>query len=246
VIDDPKFYDALEAHLPSPDRLDVLDAGCGAHFPFRLERPAHITGIDISPESMNRSNNLDKYIVGDIQNYQFNSNFDLIACINVLEHAPDPKSAIDNLASAARPRGIVVLGFPNPLSLKGLITKFTPHSFHIFFLKRIFGYSKAGQKGHPPFPTYLRFSLAPSSVVRQLNKKEFDILFLKEFESNHPQALRGIFYPLYIIYMFICRAGQILSLGSLRLEFSETLIVAQRNQGRRGAAEGTEAWPADV
>lgn len=227
MIDDPEFYATLRANLSNAAQLEVLDAGCGNQFPIRLDRACQITGIDVSRESMQRSTRLDRYIVGDIQTHRFDQSFDLIVCMNVLEHVPEPIRAIRNLVSALKPAGVIVLGFPNPLSLKGLVTKFTPHFVHVIILKRVFGYSKAGQKGHAPFPTHLRFELGAKPIVRRLREMGVTVVFLREFEGRQPTELRKRSRVLHSLYALACSIVSAASLRSLRPHLSETLLVAR-------------------
>jgi SAM-dependent methyltransferase len=224
----------LDAWLPDRDRLEVLDAGCGSRLPVAIGKPARITGIDISPESMRRASHLDRYIEGDIQTYVFDAAYDLVVCMNVLEHVPYPKRAIANLAGALRPGGLIVLGFPNPLSLKGLATKFTPHWFHVMVLRRVFGYSKAGLPGHAPFPTYLRFSLAAPSVAGELDRIGLYVLLQRTFEGNQPRELRHKSMALYSLYRSLCAIANATTLGVAGAERSESLIIACRHPPHRG------------
>ena len=148
--------------------------------------------------------------------------------MNVLEHLPNPERAIANLATALRRRGVMVLGFPNPLSVKGLATKFTPHFVHVFILKKFFNYAKAGEKGYAPFPTYLRFALAAKSVAKRLRESGLDVVFLWEFEGNQPLKLREKSRMLYTLYRSACAMADILTLRSFRSSLSETLVIARR------------------
>lgn len=75
---------------------------------------------------------------------------------------PDPELAIANLAQALRPGGCLVVGVPNVTSRKGLVTKFTPHWFHVWVYRQVLGMADAGEPGHGPFRTYLRWCLRPS------------------------------------------------------------------------------------
>lgn len=43
-----------------------------------------------------------------------------------LERLPRPKDALLNLCRTVRPQGLLILGFPNLLSVKGIVTKITP------------------------------------------------------------------------------------------------------------------------
>jgi SAM-dependent methyltransferase len=227
LIEDPAFYAVVERVLDRGRELKVLDAGCGAHFPFRLERAAHITGMDISRASMERSRHLDAYLVGDIQEYRFQRTFDLVVCMNVLEHVARPDRAIANLAASLAPGGILVLGFPNPVSVKGLVTRFTPHWAHVLILRRFFGFAHAGEPGYAPFPTYLRFALARTPLERLLRQNDLGVVWLKQFEGNQPAKLRARAFPLFAAYRIACVSMNVLSIGALRADLSETLVIAR-------------------
>lgn len=150
----------------------MLDAGCGRHLHMRYPgldlRDAYVVGIDISPVLLEAHPRLDQRILGDLQTHSFERNtFDVVVCQDVLEHLIDPGAALTKMAHALRPGGELVLAWSNPASLKGLVTKFTPHRFHIWVYKRgWFGFRYGGPDG-PPFKTHLRWSLRPN-VVRQL------------------------------------------------------------------------------
>ncbi len=57
---------------------------------------------------------------------------------------------------ALKPDGIMVLALPNLMSVKGLVTKFTPHAFHTWFYRRVYRSAKTGEDDEGPFPTYFR------------------------------------------------------------------------------------------
>ena len=148
----------------------ILDAGCG-HLNVHDLGDAHVTGIDILPEALALNTRADEKILGDIQTYPLApAAFDLIYCWNTLEHVRHPRAAIENLARALAPGGDLVIGVPNLLSVKGLITKLTPHAFHVWVYRRVLGNPLAGQPGHVPFKTYLRLSLLPWRL-RALGKR---------------------------------------------------------------------------
>jgi SAM-dependent methyltransferase len=104
--------------------------------------------------------------VGDLQTYPLpEDEFDVVVCWDVLEHIPHPYEGLRNLVRAVRPGGLLVIGFPNALSLKGLITKFSPHWFHVWAAHRIFRAPREVAEGGP-VPTHLRFSLRPTQLLR--------------------------------------------------------------------------------
>lgn len=223
-----EFDRTLQAALPRKDRLRILDAGCGRKFPLSVPKPAHVTGIDISRKSMSRSNHLDSYLVGDIQKFAPKRKFDLIACMYVLEHVKRPRAAIDNLIRAIDKGGVLVLCFPNPLSTKGLVTKLTPHAFHVFYARRVLKYRMAGVEGNAPFPTHLRFELRPNTVLRQLELANLEVLFCSRFEGIQPQRTKQASPFIFRTYQLIAGLIDALTLGKARARLSETLIIARR------------------
>lgn len=150
----------------APEPLKLLDAGCGRHArPLDLPDNCYVVGIDISKDALAANANLDEKILGNLETYRLPANtFDVAVCWDVLEHLRQPRLALDNIAQSLKPGGKMIVGIPNVLSPKGLVTKFTPHRFHVFVYKTVFKFSKAGAPGYGPFPTYLRWCLRPSAI----------------------------------------------------------------------------------
>lgn len=143
----------------------ILEAGCGSLSRLEFPRDAHVTGIDISQQQLERNTIAREKICADLQNYNFPpGSFDAIVCWEVLEHLPHPNSALERFASALKTGGILVLALPHVRSLKGWITKLTPHWFHVWVYRAILGNREAGKNGRAPFQTYLRASIAPEAL----------------------------------------------------------------------------------
>jgi SAM-dependent methyltransferase len=133
-------------------------------------------GIDLDPDALARNARIDERIVGDILTYPFQpDSFDVILCQDVLEHLPEPAVALRNFARWVKPGGRIILGFPNVMSLKGLITKFTPHAFHLWFYRRILGSKLAGTPGYGPYRTYLRFAISPRNIRKLANEMDLEV-----------------------------------------------------------------------
>ena len=118
-----------------------------------------------------------------------------ILCWTVLEHLHDPRRALDNLVQALAPGGLLVVGFPNLLSLKGLVTKFTPLQMHVWFYKNVLGNQTAGEDDAGPFPTHLRISISPPGLHRYAVRNNLTMLHLRTYEAamqRRERAGRGI------------------------------------------------------
>ena len=98
----------------------ALDVGCGAGL---LAEPlarlgAKVTGIDASPEviavardhAAQQGLEID-YRAGDVQALE--GQFDLITCMEVVEHVADPAAFIKALAKRLAPDGLLIMSTPN-------------------------------------------------------------------------------------------------------------------------------------
>ena len=206
------------------DPRRVLDAGCGAELPFRIPGATELVGIDISPDALALNTELDSAIVGDIQTYPLPpESFDLVICWNVLEHLPNPVVAVENMTRALRPGGILVLGLPNLWSLKGLLTRATPHRFHVWAYRRLLGDTDAGSPGHGPFPTYLRREIAPGRLVSLGRRHGLEPLYLSTYAV--PDPLSG---GLGAVWRSVLRVLRALSAGRWDPAASEHVAVLRR------------------
>lgn len=153
--------------FPDGVPLRVLEAGCGSATHLRLPSGSRVTGLDVSRHQLDRNPALHDRLHGDLQSFTLSPGaFDLIVCWEVLEHLPRPAAAFDNLARALAPGGFLVVALPNVLSVKGLVTKLTPHWFHVAFYRHIYGVAEAGRPDEAPFPTFLRLSTTAAALDR--------------------------------------------------------------------------------
>lgn len=181
--------------------LRVLDAGAGRALRLKLPPDVHITGIDINPDVLSAHTALDERIVGDLQTYPLETRaYDFIACWDVLEHVEDPGSALRNMIAALAPGGLLAVGGPNLWSPKALITKFTPHSFHVWVHRTLLGSPNAGKPGFVPFPTYLRVAGAPRRMAKTSQQQGLDVTMLAFYTGGQatylPKPLRVLWLGL--------------------------------------------------
>jgi len=90
----------------------VLDVGCDiGYFCFEaVKRGAKkVVGVDVDPYRITVAKKLAKYLnapvefrVMDIEKQEFNEEFDIVICLNVLHHLKDPILALDKLAKITR------------------------------------------------------------------------------------------------------------------------------------------------
>ncbi|MEB3229715.1 MAG: class I SAM-dependent methyltransferase [Leptolyngbyaceae bacterium] len=105
-----------------PDRLDarILDAGCGTgvgtEYLVHLNPQAQVVGLDLSEGALKvatercRRSGADRVEFHHLSLYdvdQIPGEFDLINCVGVLHHLPDPKRGIQALSRKLAPGGIM-------------------------------------------------------------------------------------------------------------------------------------------
>lgn len=119
---------------------DILDAGCGggdhAFYLARRFPSARVLGVDIDATLIARNRDAAeklgirniRFEVADLTALERREAFDLVVSIDVLEHIPEQRTALRNLALTLRPNGVALFHIPTvratPVPLAGLLTEF--------------------------------------------------------------------------------------------------------------------------
>jgi 2-polyprenyl-3-methyl-5-hydroxy-6-metoxy-1,4-benzoquinol methylase len=125
----------IEPMLPAtPGR--VLEVGCGQGSTLRwlksTGRCTQATGLELFEDSAREAaKHIDRVVVGNAEQLvhtEFvNDTFDLVLCLDVLEHMVDPWAFVDAASKLIRPGGLLIASIPNvrhvtvvaPLLLQG-------------------------------------------------------------------------------------------------------------------------------
>jgi 2-polyprenyl-6-hydroxyphenyl methylase / 3-demethylubiquinone-9 3-methyltransferase len=114
--------------VPAGGRLRCLDVGCGGGILSEaLARAGHqVTGLDMSGELLEvaRLHAIEQallvdYVESDLVAFaqaQAGAGFDLITCMEMLEHVPDPSAIVRACVSLLKPNGVLVLSTLNRTS----------------------------------------------------------------------------------------------------------------------------------
>lgn len=219
----------LRDELPKGRQPRVLEAGGGSFSHITLERDAHIAVIDISAEQLERNSYADDLILGDLEDPNaIRGEHDLIVCFDVLEHLRRPQLALKHMTAALADGGLIVIGCPNRSSTKGLITRYTPHGFHVWYYKSIRGIPDAGQPGHAPFETFLGAEMDFDSVQAQLKRQGLEIAMARRYEGPAPRELKARHPLLYSLYALPAAVGRALGQAPEQLAATDWIIVARR------------------
>jgi SAM-dependent methyltransferase len=210
------------------EKPKILEAGCGSGSVIKIPADAHVTGIDISSEELDKNTVVHDKIVGDLQTHELSVGvFDLVVCWDVLEHLGRPRMAMENMASAVRPGGLLLLAFPNVRSLKAVVAKYTPLGFHKALNRWIYG-ERAGTPGYLNFPTVLDPSIAPDRMGDFAQSQNYRIEFSALQQSG---VQRRFFKKLKIgeggIHAFDKLVG-IVSFGRISVRESDCIFLFRR------------------
>lgn len=126
------------------DNADILDAGCSIG--YQLETigkrylPRSLTGYEWSKKTIEIARKLSpspNYVLFDILKDKNNKEFDVVLCIQVLEHLLDPEAALSNLLSMTKGGGFICITVPDGRkdTFYGHIFFWSPESFRLFIEK---------------------------------------------------------------------------------------------------------------
>jgi SAM-dependent methyltransferase len=103
----------------APGAKDFCEVGCGTGFVLaglEARRPGlNLTGLEYYPEALPYAAarlTRTRLLAGNICQLPFREEFDAVGCFDVLEHIPDDRLALANLAASLRPGGSLILTVP--------------------------------------------------------------------------------------------------------------------------------------
>jgi SAM-dependent methyltransferase len=111
-------YRAAQALVPGKR---VLDAGCGVGWGselLRLAGASSVVGLDSSEEALADARHRApecEFVPGNLEKLPFpDGEFDVVVCIEALEHTSDIDGTLDELARVVRSDGVLLVSSPNP------------------------------------------------------------------------------------------------------------------------------------
>lgn len=221
--------DCIKREAVDGKPLRILEAGCGQKWDLKLgSTPYVLTGVDLDEKALNIRVNvvkdLHEQIVGDLRSVQLSeSAYDVIFSSYVLEHIPRAEAVLANFVRWVKQDGLMIIQVPDPHSVKGFVTRVTPHWFHIFYYRRIRGVKTAGMPGHGPYPTHYE------RVISRQGMREFcDRNGLKieaEFGCGWRQHGKGVVGTAIQVFQ---RTLSLLSLGTLSSDHDDLTFIIRK------------------
>lgn len=154
------------------NNMEILDAGCGAGGTMEvMTKYGMVTGVDTSEEMIDycqkKGLNANCHSILDLP--FDDSTFDLVLCLDVIEHLPDEEPAILELMRVLKPGGLLLLSVPSFGWLWGRHDELNNHyrRYNYGVLSRTV--QKAGFKEERS--TYFNFFLLPAVfLIRKISK----------------------------------------------------------------------------
>lgn len=174
-------------NLNNLNTLKVLDIGCGGGILTEelAKLGGDVTGIDMSPEAINvaklhaeleLNNNSNNYKINyentsieDFYENNKNTKYDVITCLELLEHVPDPEKFIEYILKLLKPDGKLFISTLNR-NLKSYL-------LGIVAAEYLLGWVPKGTHEHSKF-------IKPSELASILRKHNKNISSLKGISFN--------------------------------------------------------------
>ncbi len=181
--------------------LSILDVGCGAGFLTNDLGKAgfKVTGVDLSESSLEIAKKYDhshcvKYLPANAYQLPFsNASFDVVTCMDFLEHVESPKDVVNEISRVLKPGGLFIFHTFNRNWISGFIiikgvewfVKNTPPHMHILRLfvkpKELRDYCKAAGMNVKEM-----VGIAP-----KVNRAFFKMLRTREVPENFQFEIKG-------------------------------------------------------
>lgn len=111
-----RIIEAELRRLPLPRPAEVLDAGCGSGRTLEELRPlGEVSGIELNPEAAEVARGRGDFDVriGRLEELPWDAEtFDLITCLDVIEHTPDDRVTLRELRRVSKPGGWLLVTVP--------------------------------------------------------------------------------------------------------------------------------------
>ena len=231
----------VDGYLRGRHGLRVLEAGCGPRLNLSFPPDAYVVGVDEDEVALARNDELSEAIVGDLGSFAPEpASFDAIVCWYVLEHVDRPDEIIAGFARALKPDGVIALAVPNLRSPKSMITKFTPHSFHVWFRRTVLGRKHAGTPGHGPYPTTLRPAIGPRTMIRHAARLGLEVAHVGWFEDGKQVEARRkarVTGPAWTVVKGAVKVGSLGMMDAARFGVPDRAASAGRGPGTVAAGQ---------
>ncbi|MBN2004506.1 MAG: class I SAM-dependent methyltransferase [Anaerolineae bacterium] len=224
-----KITDYIVQKAGTTGHLNILEAGCGSVWRFKLQNISYtLTGVDLDEAALNIRKNerkdLDIAIFADLRTVSLeDANYDVIYTENVLEHVDGAEEVLKRFVRWLKPGGTMILIFPNRDSAYSFVTRMTPFAFHVFYKKYIQGYKDAGKPGHDPYPVSFDHVVSRNGIYEFC--EEHGLKVKAEYRMDTPMLDNAIGWFLMRTFMW---SLSLISFGNLSLDHRNVIFIIEK------------------
>lgn len=208
----------------------ILEAGCGALWPLRLEGvPYKLTAVDIDAKALERrkqnARDIDEIRVGDLLTPDLfpPASFDVIYNSFVLEHIDGAERVLDHFLTWLVPGGLMILRFPDRDTVYGFLTRSSPFWLHVLYKRYVQGMPRAGEPGHGPYRTYHDEVVSRRGIHRYCSEHGCRVHYEAGFTGYLPrQPLLGALAKVLV------QSISVLSFGRLEWRYNNLTLIIER------------------
>jgi SAM-dependent methyltransferase len=173
--------------LPLPANASVLDAGCGSGRTLEELSPyGDVYGIELDPGAADvaRARGRGEVQIGRLEALPWeDGRFDLITCLDVIEHTPDDRVTLRELRRVSRPGGFLLVTVP---AYQGLWSTHdvANHHYRRYSRSRLRAAARDAGWGLVRMTSFNGLLLAPAAAVRLAERRR-----LREPDSDYKPEL---------------------------------------------------------
>lgn len=216
-----QFQDRCREYLHGATRPLILELGCGptnANTGFLAEL-GKVHGADVDPAAADNRHIEQFRLLSDSPLDYPEESFDACVSFWTAEHVEYPERHLAMAYRALKPGGCYLFMTPNLFHYVSLVSRFTPHAFHLVTANRL---RALPGNTHDPYPTFYRMNTG-GRIRKAAVEAGFKVELIQhvEVEPNYGRSSIALFY-LFMAYERVVNRWN--ALAGLR----HTLIVALR------------------
>ena len=121
------------------------------------------------------------------------------------------------------------MALPNVRSLKGLVTRYSPYGFHVWYYRAILGIKDAGSNETAPFKTFLNEDIEPASMMAMIEEMGCNIEKLI-YRDAMVYRLKMSHNALWHVYNVTAQLLKLLTMGRYGGSGnSDYIVIARKN-----------------
>ena len=219
---DPEYAEAerfVDSMLPRDGVLKVLDIKAGEQR-FEIRRPTYVVGVDVLQAERGRRPDADEHRVMDLDAVQLErEEYDVVLCVNVLEHAREPQAVLRHVSDALKEGGTFVIVGPNVVSVKSFVARLVPWTVQRWFYARVL------RADYHPARAVHRLSLRPKALLRQARLRGWKVEYLRTYEGPVQKRVRHRFGVVGWRWRIVAAVTRLMTLGLLTADDTGMIAV---------------------